>query len=895
MSRLFRFPAGRGRATADVLAEIQLHLDLCAADLQAGGMSAAEARAEARRRFGDPEATARECEAVEGGRQARLAWRDRLGALGQDLAYAARTLRRAPGFTLVVVLTLGLGVGATTAMFSVVDAVLLRPLPVFAPERVVALVPVAGGEQQGGSPGLLAAWADRSRSLGTVAAFVDGQATFAGPGGAERVGGLAVSGRFAEALGVSPALGRAIAPADDRPGAAPVAMLTHRFWRRAFGGDPAAVGRALQLDGVSRTVIGVLPAALDPVLADRAYLVPLALDPSQRENFTPYLELVGRLAPGATAAGASRELAAITGGLGPRARVDGRVPAVRVERLDRYWSGEFRRPLLLLLAAVAAVLAIACANVATLVLVRSVGRVRELAVRASLGAGRGRLVRQLAAEHLALGLLAAAAAVPAAWAGARALAASAPAEVPRLSAAGLDARALAVATALGIATALLCGLAPALHQRRLDVGGTLRGGGRTSTDAGGERWRRGLVAAEVALAAVLLAGAGLFVRSSAALGRVRPGFDPAAVLTARLALPERDYPALPAALRAYAGILDAARRQPGVAAGALVSRVPLGGRLAGVDVAPVGAPFGPAATVNASLRAASPGYFAAMRIPLLAGRDLDPADDARAAPVAVVNASLARRLTGGAAPAAALGRRFRSDNAAFADAGGWPREIEVVGVAGDVLDRGARGTAQPEFYAPLEQTPEEPFTYWLGRELVLVVRAADGAPPASLAPALRRAAAAVDARVPLYDVRTAGERLGGALAVERFSTALLLLLGAAGLLLAALGVHGVVAYAAGRRAREVGLRLALGATPADAVALVVRQGMRPVGAGLLLGVAAAAVAWRGAAGLLFGVSPLDPASLLGAAVLLAGAGALACYAPARRVSRVDPAATLRTE
>ncbi len=894
--RLFRLPAGRRRAAADVGTEIRLHLELCEADLVAAGLTPEAARAEARRRFGDPDATAAECVAIEGERQARLAWRDRLGALAQDVGYAARTLRRAPGFALVVVLTLGLGIGATTAMFSVVDAVLLRPLPLPAAERVVALVPEVAGAGRGGSPGLLAAWGGGgSRTLAVVGAFTDRHATLAGPDGAERLAGLAVSGRFAEALGVQPALGRTIRPADDVPGAPLVAVVSHRFWRGALAGDPAAVGRAVRLDGAPHTVVGVLPRSLDPVLGERAYWVPLALDPSQRDNFTPYLELVARIAPGATRDAAAAELTAITRRLGPRAADEGAYPTIRVERLDRHWSGDYRRPLLLMLAAVAAVLAIACANVATLVLVRSVGRSRELAVRASLGAGRGRLVRQLVVEHLVLGGLAAGAAVPAAWAGVRALAAAAPAEVPRLAGAGLDGRALAIAAALGVGTGLLCGVAPALHRRRLDVGGALRGGGRAVTDARGERWRRVLVGAEVALAAVLLTGAGLFVRSAAALGRVRPGFDVERVLTARLALPERDYPAFPAAVRGYEAILDAARRQPGVAVAALVSRVPLGGSGAGVDVAPVGAPLARGVKFGAALRLASPDYFRTMGIPLLAGRDLRAADDARAAPVAVVNVALARRLAGGAPPAAAVGRRFRSDNSAFADAAGRPREIEVVGVVGDVLDGGPRGAPAPEFYAPLAQSPEESFNYWIGRQLVLAARAEGGRAPAALAPALRRAAASVDGRVPLYGVRTAGERLGGALAVERFSTRLLLLLGAAGLLLAALGVHGVVAYAAGRRAPEVGVRLALGASPSGAAAPVARQAMRPVALGLAAGAAGAALAWRAAAGLLFGVSPLDPVSLAGAAALLAGVGALACYAPARRVARVDPALTLRGE
>jgi predicted permease len=891
--RPFRLPAGRRQAAVDVREELRFHLEMCAADLERTGLTPERARAEALRRFGDPEAVAEECRTVEGDRQARVRRGEWLAALRQDVAHAVRLLRRAPGFAVAAVLTLALGLGATTAMFSVVDAVLLRPLPIEQPERVVVLVPGVGGEDRGGSPALLAAWGERARRVAGVAATRDRDATLLLHGTAERLAGAAVSGTFAGVLGIRPALGRAIRPADDRPGAPPVVVLGHRLWARAFGASPRALGTAVTLDGVAHTVVGVLPAALDPVLPGAAFQVPLALDPSQRENFTPYLTLLARLAPGARAEDAARELDAVTAALGPRALVDGARQTVRVAPAGRELTDAYRRPLLLMLAAVGAVLLIGCANVATLVLARGVGRARELAVRASLGAGRGRLARQLAAEHLVLGALATALALPVAFLGVRALAAGVPAEVPRLATAGLDGRAVAVAAALGLLVSVLCGLAPALHQRHLDVRGVLQASGRGATDRGGDRWRRRLVGGEVALALALLVGAGLLARSAAALGRVRPGFDTAHVLTARLALPERDYPELPAAVRAFERVLDAARREPGVSGAALVSRVPLGGSPASVDLAAAGRPFDRASRVSAALRLASPGYFRAMGIPLLAGRDLGPADGAGAPPVVVVNAALARRLAAGAPLGTVVGGRVRSDNGAFADPAGRPRELEVVGVAGDVLDGGLRGAPAPEFYAPLGQVSEEPWNYWIGRELVLVARTPGD--PAAAAPALRRAVASVDARVPLHDVRSTSERLAGALAVERFSRRLLALLGALGLGLSALGIHGVVAYAAGQRAREVGVRLALGATPARAARLVVRQGLRPVLAGLAVGAVVALAGARAAAGLLFGVSPFDPVALAGAAGLLAAVAAAACYGPARRVARVDPASSLRAE
>ncbi len=811
-----------------------------------------------------------------------------------DLRSALRALRRAPGFTLVAALTLALGVASTTAIFSVVDAVLLRPLPLVAPERVVELVPQVAGDERGGSPALLAAWADGSRRLAAIAGVRGRDATLVGEGGAERLAGVAVSGRFFDVLGLRPALGRAITPADDAPGAPGVVVLGEALWRRAFGRRADVVGTVVRLDGAPYTVVGVMPAAYDAVPSAGAFLVPLRLDPSQRTNFTPYLTLVARLTPGAAAADAARELDALTARLGAAARVDGRVQAVRVAPLDVRLTAAYRRPLLLLLGAVALVLLIACANVSTLVLVRATARARELGVRVALGAGAGRLLRERAAEHAALGALAAAAALPLAALGVRALVALAPPGVPRLAGAALDARAAAVGCALGLAASLASGVLPALGLRRPEVRDLLGGRGRGTTDRAGERARRALVAAQVALALALMGGAGLLLRSAAALARVAPGYDVAHVLTARLAFPERDYPALPAAVRQYEAVAEAARRAPGVVAAGLVSRVPLGGSGTSVDVARADRPLVGPSRVNAALRITGAGYFGAMGIPLLAGRDLRASDVAGAGDVVVVNASLARRLVdAGASPARAVGQVLRSDNGAFADAAGRPRPLLVVGVVGDVRDGGARSEPAPEMYAPLGQVGAEPWNYWIGREMVLVARTAGE--PAAAEGALRRAVSGVDPRVPLYDVRTTGARLREALAVERFSTWLLTALGAAGLALVALGVHAVVAYGVARRAREVAVRVALGASPGAAVRLVAAQGMRPVAAGLAAGAVLAAGVGRGAGTLLFGVTPLDPVSVGGAALVLAAAAAAACVGPALRVARVDPADALRAE
>ena len=813
-----------------------------------------------------------------------------------DLQHGWRSLRRAPGHAATLILTLALGIGATTAMFSVVDAVLLRPLPLFEPARVVVLEtrtgPASDGTTRTGSPGLLAAWGERSHAVRAIAALRTVDATLIERGVAERATGLSVSGTFFSLAGMAPLVGRALGPGDAQPGAPAVVLLGERLWRRRFGADPAIVGRVVRLDGVARVVVGVLPASFDGVLGARDFVVPLALEPGQRDNFTPYLTLVGRLAPGATLASAARELDAITARLGARATRDGALPRAVVTRVDRARTADVRRPLWLMLGAIAAVFVIACVNAATLVLVRAVGRAREMAVRAALGAGRGRLVRQLAAEQLVVGALATAAAVVVAVAATRVLVASVPGDVPRIEEARFDGRALALAVVLGLGASVFAALAPALAQRRLALRPALSAGARGSTDRQGEAWRRALVGVEVALALVLLCGAGLFIRSAVALDRVAPGFDVAHVLTARLALPTRDYPQLAGAIRGYAAMRDAARQAPGIVSAGLVSRVPLGGSMTSVDLARADRPVTRATTVNAALRITSADYFRSIGVPLLAGRDLRDADDAAGARVVVVNATLARRL-GATSPGMVLGRRVQSDNGAFADSAGRPRLLEIVGVVGDVRDGGPREDVGPEFYAPMAQVPAEPWNYWIDREMVLVARTRGDA--AGAAAALRRAVAAVDARVPLYDVQTTAARLAGAVAVERFSTQLLTALGALGLVLAAVGIHGVVAYLAAQRGREVGIRLALGSTPGAAAALVLRQCLRPVGLGLVAGVVGGIGVGRAMTGVLFGVSPSDPASLLGAVALLGTAGAVAAWGPARRTARIDPASAMRAE
>jgi predicted permease len=866
--------------------ELAFHLEMRARELAGAGLDPAAARREAERRFGDLARVREACRSLGRRRDRRIELMESLDGLRQDLRFALRQLSGNPGFAIVAVLTLALGIGLTSAIFGAVHAVVLRPLPYPEPERLVLasqVFPIGRGATDAGS---LAAWRARSTSFAALGAIVWQGFNLAEGDRPERVQGAAVTPGYFELWGLAPALGRTLLSEEDVPGRAQVVVLSHRLWRR-LGADPDLVGRDLRLNGTAYRVAGVMPTAFDVTRDGEELWVPLALPPERREDFdSHYLTVYGRLKTGVSIEKADAELASIAASLAAEHPRDLKNVSATVEPILRSFLGASRERLLILLGAVGFVLAIACANVANLLLARGRTRGREMALRAALGAGRGRVIRQLLTESAALACAGTALGLALAHWTLEALIAWGPANVPRLEQARLDGTVLAFATALALASTFLSGLAPALEAARCDLRGELTHGGRGGAAGGrlwgGDRLRRGLIAAEVGLAVLLLIGAGLLIRTGIAMAGVDLGFNPAGVLTARVMLPEQQY--ADAKLQgAFGRLLEAAAAEPGIEIAALTSQAPLGPGTSGNGLLPEGRPVEPGSLVFSRLRLTSPGYHAAMGIPLLAGRPFDVGDRAGAAKVMIVSESLARQAFPGES---ALGRRIACceggpDN---------PSWKEVVGIADDVRWRSLTAAPEPEFYLPVEQAPPEAWG-WVGRTMYLVARTPGD--PQVLAPALRRAVAAVDPSLPLFDVSAMEERIDRSAATVRFNTFLLSGLGLVGLALAAIGLYGVVSGYVAERRDEIGVRMALGSTPRGVVALVVRRAAGPVVAGLAAGLAAAWALTRLLGSQLFGVEPTDPVAFTGAGAVLLAAALAASWLPSRRAARVDPTATLR--
>ena len=801
-----------------------------------------------------------------------------------DLRQATRRLRRSPGFTALAVLTVGLGVGATTVMFSAVHGVLLKPLSYPEPDQ---LVMIRGATRAlPGRPGMISYpdyrdWRHGSRSFETIAALCAADVTLAGPGGPERIEGARVTASFFQALRVVPALGHLFPAEVDQPGGEPVAVLGDGLWRR-LGADPELVGRSISLSGQPHTVIGILPASFRPPReVQRAEVfAPLALDgETLEERGNRYLVAIGRLRSGVSVAQARAELAAVALRL-EKAYPDNTGVGAMVESLRADTVGELRRPLLVLLGAVAFVLLIACTNMANLVLPRALGRRREVAIRAALGARRSRLVRQLLTESILLGVVGGVAGLTLAHWGLGALVSLAPASTPRLQDIALDGRVLGFSLALSLATGVAFGLAPALSASRTDVQAALHASGR-SPGLAQHPGARLLVVAEIALSLVLMAGAGLLLESFRRVLSVDPGFDPHNVLTLAVSLPESRYPRPDQRAGFYAELLERVRILPGVISAAAITPMPFGG--AGsiatrftVEGRPAPAP---GQKPRAEYRAVTAGYFETMRIPLKKGRTFNTGDRREAPAVAVVNETLAAQVFPGQDP---LGQRLRIGIGTDESD---PRTFEIVGLVGDVRHSGWQSTAPPEIYAP---HPQQSWS-WMS----LVVRTSGD--PVSLAGALRREVAALDSEQAVYNVRPLPELLSDSLAARRFIMALLGGFALLGLALATVGVYGVLAESVERRRGEIGLRLAVGADPGDVLRMVLGQAARLAAAGVALGLVAAFALTRVMQGLLFGVSATDPATFAAVAGVLAMAALLASYLPARRAARLDPAAVLREE
>jgi putative ABC transport system permease protein len=807
----------------------------------------------------------------------------------QDLRFALRGLAKQRGFTLVALLTLALGIGANSAIFGIVNAVLLRPLPYQDPDRVVLLWSHwTNWSKTWVSQGELVDYQEEARSLEHVAAFSSTSFNLTGGGDPLRVRAAQVQPDVFTALGARPIAGRVFTAEEDRPGHEHVVMLTEGLWRSQFGSDPSVIGRAIQLDAEPYTVVGVLPAELRLPLdyASRTFTqiwVPLALeanDPQARGNHG--LNALGRLRPGASLAQAQAEIDTITRSFFQRyPNMYDTEFGLTLIPAPREVFGDVRPALLVLLMAVGAVLLIACANVANLLLARSEARQKELAIRVVLGARRGRIVRQLLTESLVLATLGGAAGIALAYGLTQGLVALDPLKIPRVQDIAIDGRVLAFTAAISFVTGILFGIVPAMQSARADLQPALKEGGRDSRVATG--WlRRVLVVGEVAASVVLVAAALLLARSFARLLDVDAGFNPANVLTLRTSLPNQAYTEPAAMVRAYAEVARRLRQSPGVQAAGAVTGLPLASTRGDWGIRIEGRPADNQRSIAADWQVVTPGYFEAIGTPLRAGRTFTDADAANTLPVIVVNETMAKKFWPGIS---AIGRRMM-----MGGNGVW---ITVVGVVADVHHRGLDLLPRPEMYRPHTQfryggadAPAVPTMTWVVRT--------SGDPRAATGFA-RAAIHAVDPSLGVSDVVTMEQVLADSTSDRRLNMLLFALLGGLALALATIGVYGVVAYSVTQRTHEIGVRMAIGAKPGDVIRMVLNEGGRLAIAGVAAGSVAAVAGARLIRGLLFEVSATDPLTFAGVAIGLLGIALLASYIPARRATRVDPMIALRGE
>lgn len=800
----------------------------------------------------------------------------------RDIRYALRTLAGSPTFTAVAVLTLALGIGANTAIFSVVDAVLLRPLPYPDPGR---LVQIWGTDPARYIPYHCVWYADvceyrkQSRSFEFISAAAYGTRNLVLGDQPERIPSLAVNAGFFQMLGARFQRGRGFLPEEDRPGGPPAVVVTDELWRRRLGADAAVVGRTLLLDGKSHAIVGVLAPGFSVAGGQTDVYVPLALSEARDQRGEgSIVTAFARLKHGASVRQAQAELDTIGARLGEFRDSLGKTP--RVWGLRDFVVRDIRHSLVVLLAAVGLVLLIACVNVANLLLARAGLKQKELALRTALGAGRSRILIQLLTESCILGLAGGAAGTLLAHWGVRILLRITPDRYPLLSGASIDLTVLAFTAVLSLATGLIFGLAPALALSRESVlGSALREGGRGSGEATARvRLRSALVVAEVALALVLLIGAALMLRSFVRLNSIDPGFNAQNVLTASVSLPESKYDKPVQRVAFFRQLIEELNSMPGIVTSGVVSALPLTGYNTGTNLFVEGRPFPPPAEAPIVwFRICSAGYFRAMDIPLRGGRMFTSQDENQ--PVAVINETLARRFWPGEE---AVGKRFTN---------GYPRPDQpvqwatVIGVVADLRHKGLNQEPDAELFWPYPtQAPAS---------LNLTVRTTLS--PMQIAPALRRAVSEIDRDQPVSQVLAMEQIVADSIAPQRLSVTLIGIFAALALVLAATGIYGMISFSVARRTREIGVRMALGARSGDVVGMVVKEAMLLAGMGLLIGLTAVLALTRYLSSLLFGVSATDPLVLAGVSFLLAAVAALASYIPARRAATVEPTEALRCD
>jgi predicted permease len=816
-----------------------------------------------------------------------MALPDVLRTFRQDLRFSLRMLRKSPGFTAVAVATLALGIGANSAIFSVVNAVLLEPLPYGQPERLVYLYsqfPTLGFEEFWISPPEYRELQERARSFDALGAWRTGRVNVAGAESPVRVTSAVVSAEFFTALGVPTVRGRPFTAEEDQPNGPPVAVISHGLWQRVFGADPDIAGKRVQIDGAPTTITGVMPPGFDIEDAGVEVWVPVQIPAHPTNRASHFLHLVGRLAPGVTLEQARTEVRALVAGW-REAIPEGHVPTpenhpIQLRDLREHVTGGVRTPLLLLLGAVGLVLLIAVANVGNLLLAKSEGRRREVAVRAAIGAGRGRLVRQFLTESLVLAAVGGAIGLFLGYAGLRLLLATSPDSLPRVQEIRLDGTVVLATLGVSVVAGILFGFAPLLHLSPRTMAISLKEGGRrTTAGLARQRLRRGLVVAEMALAVVLVIGSGLLIRSLAALSRVDVGFEREGRLTFQLYLPPARYPDAAAAGGFYASLLGRLEGLPGVQSAAAMSGLPPLRDMNANDTEFEDVEPSPDRPFNVDYYQTVQGdYFGTMGIPIVDGRGFGPGDDAAAPPVVIVNETLARRYYGDRSP---LGRRIRP---------GGPIWLTVVGVAKDVKQGGLGEQTGTELYF---HNPQVVGAGIAQRTMNVVVRTSR--PPLALAREVRAAVRELDASLPLARLQTMEQNVAETVRRPRFLTLLLGVFAALALTLAAVGTYGVLSYTVAEQRHEIGIRMAMGAQTGDVLAMVLRTGLILAGAGLVLGVAGAVGVTRVMRTLLFGVSATDVTTFLVAPAVLALVATAACLVPAHRASRVHPAVVLREE
>jgi putative ABC transport system permease protein len=813
-------------------------------------------------------------------------------SLARDVRHAVRTLSATPGFTALAVLILALGIGANTAIFSLVSATILRPMPFESPERLVMVFddfrPVSGPPRVEPTPADFVDWRDHTQSFDELAMYLPVNYNLTGGAEPERLAGVRTSTNLFATLGIQPVLGRTFLPDDEGPEALPIAVVSTTLWQRRFGADPDLVGRTITLDGLKRTVVGIVPPDFRFPIAETSVWVPAAFTPDElasRGNYSYYV--VGRLKAGVTPAAAQAELTAISIAARPPPAAGAPRPlGVNVVDLKEHLTFySHTRPILyILLAAVAALLLITCANMANLLLARGARRYREIAVRKALGAGTGRVVRQLLTESAVLAAAGVAVGIALSVLSFRYLGRLVPGVLPDAMHLGLDWRVLVFTAALAAVSVLLFGIGPALLAARRDFGAVLRGGAAT-TAAGGGRLRSVLVVGEITVTVVLLAAAGLLLRSYAAVLAVDPGFRADHLLIAETVLSPTQYGDLATRTDFYRRVLERVRALPGVTGAGYVNNAPLmmrGGRTyVRVEGRPPPRPEDSQKQI-VSNRVVMPGYLETLGLPLLKGRSIESRDDASVPSVMVINDSMAKRLFPGEDP---IGKRVR-----FGPEGADAPWNTIIGVVGDVRQMGLDVEAEPELYLAAAQTGASFAFFWPKH---LLVRTQGD--PMALAASLRRAVWDVDAAQPVTQIRPMTDVLDADLQSRNTQLTLIGVFAVLALVLSAVGLYGVLSYAVAQRTAEIALRMALGAEATSVVRAIVRGALALAAVGLGLGLIGAFAAARLIASFLYGVGTTDLVTLASVSALFALVTLVASFVPARRAARVDPAAALRAE